>query len=51
MILMNKMIIKRQAKLNAIDTPPRFDAVTKVAINDETIEYDGGYFYAEPVIQ
>lgn len=36
---MNKMIIKRQAKLNAIDTPPRFDAVTKVAINDETIEY------------
>ncbi|MGP2470412.1 Xaa-Pro aminopeptidase [Yersinia sp. 2540 StPb PI] len=36
---MNKMIIKRQVKLNAIDTPPRFDAVTKVAINDETIEY------------
>ncbi|WP_049614649.1 M24 family metallopeptidase [Yersinia pekkanenii] len=36
---MEKMTVKRHVKLNAIDVPPRFDAVSKVAISDETIKY------------
>ncbi|MDN0110556.1 M24 family metallopeptidase [Yersinia mollaretii] len=34
---MDKMIAKRQIKLNPIDTPSRFNAVSKVAISDSTI--------------
>lgn len=34
---MDKMITKRQIKLNPIDAPSRFNAVSKVAISDSTI--------------
>jgi hypothetical protein len=37
MIIMEKMMTKRQIKLNAIDMPPGFNAVAKVAISDSTI--------------
>ncbi len=36
-MVMEKMIVKRQVKLNSIDAPSRFNAVSKVAISDSTI--------------